>query len=80
MNIQEAEELLNATKLHLEWRQSDLQELHTKQAELDTKKQELQEQIKEYKETIEHWTNVVSIMRIKANIKLASSKVSLATR
>jgi len=80
MNIQEAEELLNATKLHLEWRQSDLQELHIKQAELDAKKQELQEQIKEYKESIDHWTNVVSMMRLKANIKLASSKVTMGTR
>ena len=72
MNIQEAEALLNATKLHLEWRQSDLKKLHTKQAELDTKKQELQEQIKEYKEAIDHWTNVIEIMRLKASIPVVN--------
>jgi chromosome segregation ATPase len=72
MNIQEAEELLNATKLHLEWRQSDLKELHIKQAELDTKKEELQEQIKEYKETIEHWSNVIDMMRLKASIPVVN--------
>ena len=72
MNIQEAEELLNATKLHLEWRQSDLQELHTKQAEIDTKKQELQEQIAYYKETAEHWTNVIEMMRLKASIPVVN--------
>lgn len=73
MNIQEAEELLNATQVHLEMRQADLQELHIKQAELDTKKQELREQIKEYKEAIEHWTNVVSMMKLKQTIHLCQT-------
>ena len=68
MNIEEAEELLNATKLHLEWRQSDLQELHIKQAKLDNKKQELQEQIAYYRETAEHLTNVIEMMKLKASI------------
>ena len=72
MNIEEAEELLNATKLHLEWRQSDLKKLHIKQAELDTKKQELQEQIAYYKETAEHWTNVIEMMRLKASIPVVN--------
>lgn len=69
MNIQEAEELLNATKLHLEWKQSDLKELNTKFCE---KEWELKRQIKEYKETIEHWTNVIEMMRLKASIPVVN--------
>ena len=72
MNIQEAEELLNATKLHLEWRQSDLKKLHNKQAKLYAKQRQLERQIKEYKETIEHWTNVIAMMRLKASIPVVN--------
>ena len=72
MNIQEAEELLNATKLHLEWRQSDLKKLHNKQAKLYAKQRQLERQIKEYKETIEHWTNVIEMMRLKASIPVVN--------
>jgi len=69
MNIQEAEELLNATRLHLEWRQSDLKELNTKFHE---KEWELKRQIKEYKETVEHWANVIEMMRLKASIPVVN--------
>ena len=65
MNIEEAEELLNATKLHLEWRQSDLKKL---QGKFYNQEWELKRQIKEYKEDIEHLTNVIEIMRLKASI------------
>ena len=72
MNIQEAEELLNSTQVHLEMRQADLKKLHIKQAEIDTKKQELQEQIAYYKETADHWTNVIEMMRLKASIPVVN--------
>ena len=65
MNIEEAEERLNATKLHLEWRQSDLKKL---QGKFYNQEWELERQIKEYKEDIEHLTNVIEIMRLKASI------------
>ena len=69
MNIQEAEEILNATQVHLEMRQADLKKLHTKFYE---KEWELKRQIKEYKEAIEHWTNVIEMMRLKASIPVVN--------
>ena len=71
MNIQEAEELLNATKLHLEWRQSDLKELEAKPSPM-LGIWELRKKIKEYKQDIEHLTNIIEIMRLKASIPVVN--------
>jgi hypothetical protein len=71
MNIQEAEEILNATKLHLEWKQSDLRKLEAKTSPL-LDIWELRKQIKEYKQDIERLTNIIEILRLKASIPVVN--------
>ena len=69
MNIEEAEEILNATKLHLEWAEDDLKKLQSKETHLKLK---LVRRINEYKQDIEHLTNVIEIMRLKASIPVVN--------
>ena len=80
MNIEEAEEYLNQARVHEEMCRSDIKELHNQQAKLYARQRTLEDRLADRKQDVDHWTNVVSMMRLKANIKLASSKVSLATR
>lgn len=77
MNIEEAEELLNATKLHIEWCTSDLEILkkHIQgiQNKTEEKKQlndryKLEFKIKKYTWRLEHLANTIEMMRLKASI------------
>jgi phage shock protein A len=80
MNIEEAEEYLNQARADEESCRADIQELHNQQAKLYARQRTLEDRLADKKQDVDHWVNVVSMIRLKANIKLASSKVSLATR
>ena len=80
MNIEEAEEYLNQARVDEEMCRADIQELHNQQSKLYARHRTIEDRLADRKQDVDHWTNVVSMMRLKANIKLASSKVSLATR
>ena len=69
MNIEEAEEILNATHLHLEWAEDDLKKLQSKDTYLKLK---LAKRINEYRQDIAHLTNVIEIMRLKASIPVVN--------
>lgn len=75
MNIQEAEKYLNQARVDEEICRADIQELHNQQAKLYARQRTLEDRLADKKEDVEHWTNVVSMMRLKATIELASSKV-----
>ncbi len=65
MNIQEAEEYLNAVLVHIDLYKDRLDKTYAQQKDYERTLEEL-------KKDAAHWTNVISMMKLKANIQLAN--------
>ena len=66
MNIQEAEEHLNSDLVHIDLYKDRLNKTYAQQKDYERTLEEL-------KQEASHWTNVISMMKLKANIQLANS-------
>jgi len=72
MNIQEAEEHLNAVLIHIDLNNDRIQKLVNEQAKAHAKRKSYESTLEELKQEASHWTNVISMMKLKANIQLAN--------
>lgn len=74
MNIQEAEEHLNAILIHIDLNKDRIQKLVNEQAKSYAKQKSYESTLEELKQASSHWTNVISMMKLKANIQLANNQ------
>jgi len=65
MNIQEAEEYLNATLVHIDLYKDRLDKTYAQQKDYERTLEEL-------KQEASHWTNVISMMKLKASIPVVN--------
>ena len=74
MNLENPTEVyLYQAKVTKALREDSLQELAYQQAKLYTKQRQLEQQLESANKDIEHWSNVLAMEKLKANIELASS-------
>ena len=67
------EQYLYQAKITKKLREDSLKEIANKQAKLYAKQRELEVQLESANKDIEHWSNVLAIEKLKANIQLANS-------
>ena len=67
MNIQEAEDHLNSVLVHIDLYKDRLGKTYAQQKDYERTLEEL-------KQEASHWTNVISMMKLKANIQLANNQ------
>ena len=65
MNIQEAEEYLNAALVHIDLYKHRLDKTYAQQKDYERT-------IEELKKDAAHWTNVISMMKLKASIPVVN--------
>ena len=67
------EEYLYQAKITKALREDSLKEIANEQAKLYTKQRQLEKQLESANKDIGHWSNVLAMEKLKANIELASS-------
>ena len=72
MNIQEAEEHLNAVLFHIDLNKDRIQKLVNEQAKSYAKQKSYEATIEELKQEAAHWTNVISMMKLKDSIPVVN--------
>lgn len=74
MNLENpTEQYLYQAKITKCLREDSLQELANEQAKLYAKQRQLEQKLESANKDIEHWTNVLAMEKLKANISLANS-------
>jgi hypothetical protein len=67
------EEYLYQAKITKLLREDSLQELANEQAKLYAKQRQLEQQLASANKDIEHWSNVLAMEKLKANLALVNS-------
>lgn len=74
MNLENpTEQYLYQAKIIKGLREDSLQEIANEQAKLFAKQRQLERQLESANKDIEHWSNVLAMEKLKANISLANS-------
>ena len=66
-------EYLYQAKITKRLREDNLKEITNEQAKLYAKQKEIEVQLESANKYIEHWSNVLAMEKLKANIQLANS-------
>jgi len=73
VTLQHAEEYLYQAKITKTLREDSLKEVANEHAKLYAKQRKLELQLESANKDIEHWSNVLAMEKLKANIQLANS-------